>query len=142
MQGERDAKESLSARYEKAFRGLLKQIKTDLKIENLNHVIGRLSDSGLGKKEWDMIREIQQKLGQAGPRAAWVNTDDLNDDNTTRNGTLLKGSNHLHYSEEGYQLLAERFASKAKERLTVSVALPRVEADLSKLMDGPVDDCG
>ncbi|MCU0784919.1 MAG: hypothetical protein MUF81_12930 [Verrucomicrobia bacterium] len=46
-----------------------------------------------------------------------MNTDDLNDDNTNRDGTPLKGNNHRHYSEKGYQLLAERFASKAIELL-------------------------
>lgn len=70
MQGERDAKERLSDRYEEAFRGLLEQIKADLKVAELNYVIGRLSDSGLGKSDWDKIRTIQQKLGEAGPHAA------------------------------------------------------------------------
>lgn len=108
MQGERDAKEDLSARYEEAFRGLLDQIKTDLKIEELNYVIGRLSDAGLGKKEWDNIRAIQQKLGEAGPRAAWVNTDDLNDDG-------VKRPDDLHYSKAGYDLLARRYVEKIKD---------------------------
>ena len=114
MQGERDAKEGLSARYEKAFRGLLEQIKTDLEIKDVNYVIGRLSDAGLGKKDWDRIREIQQKPGEAGPRAAWVNTDDLNDDNVGRDGTPLE-PNHLHYSKAGYDLLARRYVEKIKE---------------------------
>lgn len=108
MQGERDAKEGLSALYEEAFLGLLAQIKTDLEIAELNYVIGRLSDSGQGKKEWDNIRAIQQKLGEAGPRASWVNTDDLND------GTSGK-ANDLHYSKAGYDLLAKRYVEKIKE---------------------------
>ncbi len=116
MQGERDAKEHLSDRYEEAFRGLLEQIKADLKVAELNCIIGRLSDAGLGKKDWDKIREIQQKLGEAGPRAAWVNTDDLNDDNVTRDGTPLK-PNDLHYSEAGYDLLAKRYVEKIKALL-------------------------
>ena len=107
MQGERDAKEGLSAHYEEAFRGLLGQIKTDLKVAEMNYVIGRLSDSGQGKKDWDNIRAIQQKLGEAGPHAAWVNTDDLND------GASGKGDD-LHYSKAGYDLLAKRYAEKIK----------------------------
>ena len=114
MQGERDAKEGLSAHYEEAFLGLLEQIKTDLEIKDLNYVIGRLSDSGRGRKDWDRIRELQQKLGEAGPRAAWVNTDDLNDDNVGRDGTPLK-PNDLHYSKAGYDLLAKRYVEKIKE---------------------------
>ncbi len=106
MQGERDAKEGLSDHYQEAFQGLLDQIKTELKIKNLNYVMGRLSDSGLGNKDWDRMRDIQQKLGEAGPHAAWVNTDDLNGE-----------TNDLHYTKEGYQLLAERFASRAIELL-------------------------
>ena len=107
MQGERDAKERLATHHEEAFLGLVGQIKTDLKIKDLNYVIGRLSDSGLGKNDWDKVREIQQKLGESGPHAAWVNTDDLNGE-----------KNDLHYSKEGYQLLARRFASKAIEIIT------------------------
>jgi lysophospholipase L1-like esterase len=108
MQGERDAKERLSDQYEEAFRGLLEQIKADLKLAELNHVIGRLSDSGLGKSDWDKIRAIQQKLGEAGPHAAWVNTDDLND------GASGKGDD-LHYTKAGYDLLAKRYVEKIKE---------------------------
>lgn len=114
MQGERDAKEQLSVHYEEAFLGLLKQLKTDFAVQDINYIIGRLSDSGLGKRDWDRIREIQQQLGEAGPRAAWVNTDELNDDNVGRDGTMLK-PNDLHYSKAGYDLLAERYVEKVKK---------------------------
>jgi hypothetical protein len=107
MQGERDAKEHLSDRYEEAFLGVLNQVKSDLKVKNLNYIIGRLSDSGVGNKDWDKIREIQQKLGEASTRSAWIDTDDLNDyDN---------GKNNLHYSTAGYDLLAKRYVEKVKE---------------------------
>lgn len=114
MQGERDAKERLSAHYEEAFLGILKQLRTDLAVQDINYIIARLSDSGVGKKDWDRIREVQQRLGEAGPRAAWVNTDDLNDDNVGRDGTTLK-LNDLHYSKAGYDLLAKRYVEKIKE---------------------------
>lgn len=110
MQGERDAKEGLSDQYEAAFRGLLEQIRADLKVADLNYVIGRLSDSGVSKPDWNKIREIQQKLGEAGPRAAWVNTDDLNDD-------AVGKPNDLHYSKAGYDLLAKRYVEKVKALL-------------------------
>jgi hypothetical protein len=106
MQGERDAKENLSDHYKEAFLGILEQLKSDLGVKEINYVIGRISDSGLGKNDWDKIRGIQQKLGEAGPRSAWVNTDDLNDD---------KGTNNLHYSKQGYDLLAKRYVEKVKE---------------------------
>jgi hypothetical protein len=106
MQGERDAKEHLSDHYEDAFLGILEQLKSDLGVKKINYIIGRISDHGLGIKDWNKIREIQQKLGEVGPHSAWVNTDDLNDD--------IK-PNDLHYSAEGYDLLAERYAEKVKE---------------------------
>ena len=115
MQGERDAKERLADRYEEAFLGLLQQIRTDLEIDDLNYIIGRLSDWGVGRHDWDKIREVQQKLGEAGPGRAWVNTDDLNDDNAATDGTPLGGGNHLHYSRTGYDLLAKRYVEKVKE---------------------------
>ncbi|TWT97378.1 sialate O-acetylesterase [Neorhodopirellula pilleata] len=117
MQGERDAKERLSAHYEEAFLGMVEQIKTDFDVDEINCIIGRLSDSGSGKKDWDHIRRVQEKLGESGRRSAWINTDDLNDDNVGRDGTPLK-PNDLHYSEKGYRLLAERFARKAIELLS------------------------
>lgn len=110
MQGERDAKERLSAQYEQALLGIVEQIKTDLHVDEINFVIGRLSDSGLGKKDWDTIRVVQKRLGEAGPHCAWIDTDDLNDDNVGK-------PNDLHFSERGYRLLAERFASKSIELL-------------------------
>lgn len=116
MQGERDAKESLSDHYEEAFLGILQQLKSDLEVKELNYVIGRLSDAGLGKEHWDKIREIQQKLGEADPHSAWVNTDDLNDDLKKKDGTPLK-PNNLHYSEEGYDRLAKRYVEKVVELL-------------------------
>jgi len=117
MQGERDASERLSAHYEEAFLGMVKQIKTDFEVDEINYAIGRLSDAGLGKKDWDSIRDVQKKLGESGPRTAWINTDDLNDDNVGKDGKPLK-PNNLHYSKKGYRLLAERFAGKAIEMLS------------------------
>lgn len=116
MQGEKDAKERLSAHYEEAFLGIVEQIKTDLEVPDVHYIIGRLSDAGLGKRDWDRIRAVQQKLGEAGFRSAWINTDDLNDDVRGRDGTPLQ-ENDLHYSEAGYDLLARRFANKAIEIL-------------------------
>lgn len=118
MQGERDAKEHLSDQYEEAFLGILEQLKSDLGVTEINTIIGRLSDSGLGQKDWNKIRNIQQKLGEASSHSAWVNTDDLNDDRKDQDGTLLN-PNNLHYSEQGYDLLAKRFVDKVKELVKV-----------------------
>ncbi len=44
MQGERDAKEQLGELYHASFLRMLAQLKADLNLEELNFVIGRLSD--------------------------------------------------------------------------------------------------
>jgi hypothetical protein len=102
MQGERDAKSGLSAFYEEALRGLLKQAATDLKRPELVVVIGRLTDHRKGEKHWDAIREIQEKVAGSSPRWGWVDSDDLNGE-----------KNDLHCTKEGYHQLGQRFASKA-----------------------------
>ncbi len=105
MQGERDAKESLSAVYAESFRGLVAQLQADLGRTDINVVIGRLSDYDNANKSyphWTKIREIQVKLAQDDPRTEWVDTDDLNGP-----------GNGLHYTKEGYVELGKRFADKA-----------------------------
>ncbi len=113
MQGERDAKQKWGPVYEKSLRGLHAQLSKDLGRDDVNFVIGRLSDFDLKNKRyphWTMIREIQVKVADSNPRFAWVNTDDLND-GRNRKGKPI--SNDLHYSGEGYKTLGKRFAEKA-----------------------------
>ncbi len=115
MQGERDAKEGHASVYKASFNGLLNQIKTDLKIERLNYVIGRLSDYGnnnAGYKDWNAMREVLVALADESPQGAWVDTDDLND-GVNRGGKKI--SNDLHYSAEGYVIFGQRLADKAIE---------------------------
>ena len=93
--------------------GLYRQLSDDLKREDINFVIGRLSDFDLKNaryKDWTMVREIQVKYAEQHPRGAWVNTDDLND-GLNRRGKKI--ANDLHYSAEGYKILGERFADAA-----------------------------
>jgi hypothetical protein len=104
MQGERDAREGLSAVYAESLRGLVKQLRDDLKRPDTAVVIGRLSDYQKGEKEWDGVRAAQEKVAGDDPRAAWVDTDDLNGP-----------SNALHYTKDGYEELGRRFAAKAIE---------------------------
>jgi hypothetical protein len=110
MQGERDAKERHGEVYEASFKGLIGQLKEDLKKDEINFVIGRLSDYDMqdrGYKHWTMIRKIQVKLAEDDPKGEWVDTDDLNEKGSegTRAG--------LHYTSDGYKILGERFAEKA-----------------------------
>ena len=115
MQGERDARESHGEVYAESLRGLVGQLQEDLHREDVNFVIGRLSDFG-GKQRsyphWNMIREVQVEVAEDDPRVAWVDTDDLND-GLNRRGKPIEDD--LHYSAEGYKELGSRFAAKAIE---------------------------
>lgn len=105
MQGERDAKTGHGAVYKASLKGLLKQLAGDLRRKDVNFVIGRLSDHLAGSKRvphWDIVRKAQIAVAKAGPRGAWVDTDDLNG---PKNG--------LHYTKKGYAELGRRFAEKA-----------------------------
>lgn len=110
MQGERDAKEALSAAYLEALKQLIESLRKDLQQPEMNFVIGRLSDFGDGANaEWEAVRKAQVDLAEQDPRGAWVDCDDLND--KERDGQVR---NDLHYTKEGYELLGRRFARQAK----------------------------
>ena len=112
MQGESDSKGSRSSVYEESLNGLIKQVKTDLKVDSLNVVIGRISDWGISKrKSWVKIRESHVKVAESLPNGTWVDTDDLND-LKSKDGSV---KNDLHYSPEGFRILGQRFAEKAIE---------------------------
>ncbi len=109
MQGERDAKTGHANVYETSLKGLLQQLRTDLKRDDLNFVIGRLSDHLMNNEGWVNVRKIQASVADQDPRGAWVDTDDLND-KKRKNGTIKQD---LHYTREGYTLLGTRFAENA-----------------------------
>lgn len=111
MQGESDSGDESVPQYEESFNRVLKRLKSDLGVEDMNVVIGRLSDYS-DRPAWMQMRELQMKMADAHPNWAWVNTDDLND--VEKGG---KKANDLHYTEEGYKILGERFAGKAIELL-------------------------
>lgn len=92
------------------------QLSQDLNRDDVNFVIGRLSDFDMDNKRyphyphWTQIRDVQVKVAEDHPRGAWVDTDDLND-GKNRGGKDIK--NDLHYSAEGYVIFGERLAEKA-----------------------------
>ena len=112
MQGERDAKEGHGEVYADSLKGVIDQIKADLKVQTVNFVIGRISDFDIKNTNyphWTMVRDAQVKLAEGDKQGAWVDTDDLND----KPGKDGKPRDDLHYSKEGYRKLGERFAEKA-----------------------------
>jgi|GEM_PF-252432 len=105
MQGERDAKEKHGDVYAASLKGLVKQLATDLKREDINVVIGRINDRSMNNQShphWTKIRDIQVEVAESFPKGAWVDTDDLNGP-----------KNDIHAVEEGYKTLGERFAKEA-----------------------------
>ncbi len=113
MQGERDARKNYGDVYERSLLGLHKQLSNDLKREDVNFVIGRISDFGLKKKkwsQWNMIRDIQVKVAQSNSRFDWVDTDDLN---TGRNRKGKEIEDGIHMTANGYVIMGKRFAEKA-----------------------------
>jgi hypothetical protein len=107
MQGERDAKENLSAAYEESMQTLIANLRKDLDAPEMNFVIGRLSDFSTSA-QWEAVRAAQVKVAQDDPRGSWVDTDDTN--NKMKNN---KPHNDLHYTKEGYDLFGQRLARQA-----------------------------
>ncbi len=115
MQGERDARERHGDVYAASLRGLIDQLADDLGRDDLNFVIGRLSDFDMTNSrypDWTKVREAQVEVAEADPQGAWVDTDDLND-GKNKSGKEIKDD--LHYSVEGYKTLGQRFAEKSIE---------------------------
>jgi len=102
MQGERDAKERLSAVYAESMRGLIAQLRGDIGRPDMTAVIGRLSDCIKNNAHWEGVRKAQAEVAAADSLVAVVDTDDLNG---PRNG--------LHYTKDGYKVLGQRFADAA-----------------------------
>lgn len=113
MQGERDAREKKGDEYQKNLVRVYNQLARDLKRNDINMVIGRLSDHDMQNQKfphWTKIREVQVNLANSNPLFEWIDTDDLND------GVNFKGKpikNDLHMSVSGYKLMGIRFAEKA-----------------------------
>jgi hypothetical protein len=120
MQGETEARNSDGEVYGTSLLGLIFQLQHDLKRNDLNVVIGRISDYDMedGKfPHWTIIHNSQVRFAESYPLADWINTDDLND-GFNRKGELI--SNDLHYSKSGYEILGyeilgKRFAEKEIE---------------------------
>ena len=106
MQGEADAKGERVDVYAKSFRGLIQQLETELGRNDINVIIGRISDFGIKRRPsdaWKALRNLQMSLADENPRWVWIDTDDLNGE-----------KDELHYVEpDGYQKLGERYVEAA-----------------------------
>lgn len=110
MQGERDAREKLSAAYADSLQQLITNLRQDLGQPEMNFVIGRLSDFGKPDyADWQNVRKAQVDVASKDKHGAWVDCDDLND----KEKAGVKRDD-LHYTKEGYELLGRRFARQAK----------------------------
>lgn len=115
MQGEKDAKQKHGDVYAASMKGLIDQLAKDLGRDDVNFVIGRLSDFDMADKQythWTKVRKAQVSVAEASPRGAWVDTDDLNGEPSEAPQPERK---NLHYTDEGYKTLGKRFAEKAIE---------------------------
>ena len=105
MQGEADTHSPDSANvYAESLKGLIAQLREDLKRPDTFAVIGRISDYNAFPEGTKTIRDAEMSVAKGDPLAGWIDTDDLNGKN-----------DGLHYTTPGYQTLGERFAAKAVE---------------------------
>jgi len=121
MQGERDANDKRGSVYRESLEGLLRQLANDLGRDDMQFVIGRLSDYGLNKPDWMLVREVQVAVAESSPRGAWVDTDDLND-GVNRKGVDVR--NDLHFSVKGYAEFGKRLAEQAIRLIRRDPGLP------------------
>ncbi len=109
MQGESDGMRGLGDAYEQSFLRVLERLKTDLNRQEINFVIGRISDAYMDKPSWIKVREVQMKLAEDREHCGWIDTDDLN------GGEAGKPGGDLHYPKDQIGIVGERLATKAVE---------------------------
>ena len=66
MQGERDAREEHGEIYAASLEGLIDELASDLNLENVNCIIGRLSDFDMKNESyphWTIVRKAQVEPG-------------------------------------------------------------------------------
>jgi hypothetical protein len=118
MQGEADSNhKGYGSVYAAALSSLIAQLKTDLNRQDIDIVIGRISDYGNNdpdnRPDWNVVRDAQVAWAKQTPRATWFDTDDLNGPD-----------NGLHYGKEGWKKLGERFAAKSIELIQSPTTQP------------------
>lgn len=113
MQGEADGQAGWGAVYGKSFLGIIDQLKTDLKRDDIRFVLGRINDhrpNGKLSPGKEAVRTAQVKLGKENANGTWVDTDDLN---AGINPWSVYEANGEHFPNPGYRTLGQRFARAA-----------------------------
>lgn len=116
MQGESDAQNKTSDVYAASLNELLGQLKNDLGRDDVNLIVGRISDFDVAEARfgghWIKVREAQVSMAESTPGARWIDTDDLNDGLNVHKKQV---TNDLHYVVEGFKTLGQRYAAAAIE---------------------------
>jgi hypothetical protein len=110
MQGEADAESGWAASYEKSFLSLLERIKSDLGMDEIHFVVGRINDFWLEKQDGKALRDILAKLGDEHANGAWIDTDDLNRGVNPWGGFSFEDG---HFPPAGYVVMGQRLARQA-----------------------------
>ncbi len=104
MQGENDYLDDADTlAYRSRLESLYQRLQAYLDVTEMNWVIGRLNDYALSDPNWVTLRDIQMTTADAFERATWVNFDDLNGE---------ENSKQLQSTTE-YSILGNRWANAA-----------------------------
>jgi hypothetical protein len=112
MQGEKDGRQGHGDVYAQSLLGLARQLEADLGRDDVNFVIGRLSDFDMSNTRyvhWTLVRAAQESLCRSRGRWSLVDTDDLNGP-----------EDDLHYTAEGYDRFGRRLAEAAIRLVSAS----------------------
>lgn len=126
MQGEADAGNGWGSVYAASFLGILEQFKRDLEIDQINFVLGRINEHWLDKPDGELVRSVQQQLGEKHANGDWIDTDDLNRGVNPWGGYSFEDG---HFPPPGYRVMGQRFAWKACQLIAPDLKL---DADLFK----------
>jgi len=109
MQGEQDT-EGTGSVYAQSFKRILARMKSDLGVDEIHFVVGRINDFWLVRPEGKLVRETLVKLAEEKPNGAWIDTDDLNRGVNPWGGFSFSDG---HFPPHGYEVMGKRFAAKA-----------------------------
>lgn len=104
-QGASDARNEHGAEYAESVERVIKRLEDDLKLGTINVVLTGLTDSkkeARRYKDWDVIRQAQQKLAKKNKKWTFVSTDELNGP-----------ANKLKLTNPGFKQLGKDYAESA-----------------------------